>query len=66
VTLSLQLVLGHGSKLLACSNPQARMNLLRRDDLANEDVASQEIVVHRLGYNVGYSSMGEFDKGIVF
>ena len=41
------------------------MNLIVRNDLADENVTREEVVVHGLVNNLGDRGVGELDKGVV-
>lgn len=47
------------------TNPQIRMHLLLRQQLALEDMAVDEVVVHRLGDDGGDRNRLELEKGIM-
>lgn len=56
----------HAAPATVCSNPKLGVNLLRRDDLAAEDMAHEKVVVHGLGDNFRDGSRSELDKAVVF
>lgn len=56
---------GHRTKLAIRTDPQSRMNLLWREDLAYEDVAREQVVVHRLLHNARDRRVAELDESVV-
>ena len=56
----------NGPPLPIRSNPELRVHLVLRDHLACEDMAHEEIVVHRLGDDLGNGRRVELNEAVVF
>ena len=52
--------------LLVRTDPKFGVNLILRDDFACEDVTSKEVVVHRLGDDLGNGRRVELNEAVVF
>lgn len=57
--------LGHDAELAVRADPQFRVNLVVRHDLADEDVSQEEVVVHRLLDNLRHRGVLELDERVV-
>ena len=55
----------NGPPLPVRPNPELRVHLVLRDHLACEDMAHEEIVVHRVSDNPGDGGRIEFDETVV-
>jgi hypothetical protein len=57
---------GHDAPLAIRTDPELRVHFVFRDDLAGQDVAHEQIIVHRLRDDLGDRRRHKLDESVVF
>ena len=59
-------IAGHAPPATVRADPELRVHLSGRDELAREDVAAEQVVVHRFRDDLSDCIGFELDEGVVF